>query len=65
MEGFSGSVKAIMKAVRNRQLNDIYGSVAQLIQVDNQYGIAVETALGASVQHLIAEDENAAKAFAI
>ena len=62
MEGFSGSVKALMKAVRNRQLKDIFGSVAQLIQVDSQYGIAVETALGASVQHMIVADETAAKA---
>ncbi|MBR7084593.1 MAG: chromosome segregation protein SMC, partial [Oscillospiraceae bacterium] len=62
MEGFSGSVKTLMKAVRNRQLKDIFGSVAQLIQVDSQYGIAVETALGASVQHMIVADETAAKA---
>ena len=62
MEGFSGSVKAIMRRVKEGQLHGIHGSVAQLIHVDSRYGIAVETALGASVQHLIVEDENAAKA---
>ncbi len=62
MEGFSGSVKAVMRAVQNGSLQGIFGSVAQLIQVDSQYGIAVETALGASVQHIIVADENAAKA---
>ena len=62
MEGFSGSVKAVMKAVQNGNLQGIFGSVAQLIQVDSRYGIAVETALGASVQHIIVADENAAKA---
>lgn len=62
MEGFSGSVKAIMRSVRKGGLAGIHGSVAQLIQVDSRYGIAIETALGASVQHLIVEDETAAKA---
>ncbi len=62
MEGFSGAVKAIMKSVRNGGIGGIHGSVAQLIQVDSRYGIAIETALGASVQHLIVDNENAAKA---
>ena len=62
MEGFSGSVKAILRAVKNGGIGGIHGSVAQLIQVDSRYGVAIETALGASVQHLIVEDENAAKA---
>ncbi len=61
MEGFSGSVKSVMRAVQNGTLHSVFGSVAQLIQVDSQYGIAVETALGASVQHIIVADENAAK----
>lgn len=62
MEGFSGSVKAIMRSVRKGGISGIHGSVAQLIQVNSRYGVAIETALGASVQHLIVEDENAAKA---
>ncbi|MBQ9111468.1 MAG: chromosome segregation protein SMC [Oscillospiraceae bacterium] len=62
MEGFSGSVKSIMRSVRQGTLQGIFGTVAQLIQVDGRYGIAIETALGASVQHLITADENAAKA---
>ncbi len=61
MEGFSGSVKSIMRSVRQGTLHGIAGTVAQLIQVDSRYGIAIETALGASVQHLIVADENAAK----
>ncbi len=62
MEGFSGSVKAIMRSVRQGTLGGVHGTVAQLIQVDSQYGIAIETALGAAVQHLIVENEEAAKA---
>ncbi|MDE5738615.1 MAG: hypothetical protein K2H93_09660, partial [Oscillospiraceae bacterium] len=62
MDGFSGSVKAIMRYVKKNNLNYIFGSVAQLVQVDPKFSIAIETALGASVQHLIVADENAAKA---
>lgn len=62
MEGFSGSVKAIMRAVQQGRLRGIYGTAAQLLQVDSRYGIAIETALGAAVQNLIVEDEEAAKA---
>ncbi len=61
MEGFSGSVKSIMRSVRQGTLQGVFGTVAQLIQVDSRYGIAIETALGASVQHLIVADEKAAK----
>ncbi|MBQ7002869.1 MAG: chromosome segregation protein SMC [Oscillospiraceae bacterium] len=62
MEGFSGSVKSIMRSMKQGQLRGVYGTVAQLIRVDSRYGIAIETALGASVQHLIVENEDAAKA---
>jgi chromosome segregation protein len=62
MEGFSGSVKAVMRSVKQGMLKGISGTVAQLIQVDGRYGIAVETALGASVQHIVVENEDAAKA---
>ncbi len=61
MEGFSGSVKSIMHSVRKGTLQGVFGTVAQLIAVDSRYGIAIETALGASVQHLIVADERAAK----
>ena len=62
MEGFSGSVKAIMRAVRDGRIVGMHGNVAQLIQVDPRYGIAVETALGAAVQNIVVTNEDAAKA---
>ncbi|MDE6004933.1 MAG: chromosome segregation protein SMC, partial [Oscillospiraceae bacterium] len=62
MDGFSGSVKAIMRHVKKNNLTDIFGSVAQLIQVDSKFSTAIETALGASVQYLIVADETSAKA---
>jgi chromosome segregation protein len=35
--------------------------VAQLISVDEQYGVAVETALGGALQNIIVENEETAK----
>lgn len=60
-EGYSGSVKAVMKAAEGAKLRGICGPVSHLISVDRRYATAVETAAGASIQNIIVEDENAAK----
>ena len=39
----------------------INGVVADLISVDKKYETAVETALGASISHIVTEDEATAK----
>ncbi|KIX90281.1 chromosome segregation protein SMC [Staphylococcus microti] len=56
---FYQGVKAVLKATDT--LKDIHGAVAQKIDVPSQYTIAIETALGASMQHVIATDEAAAR----
>ena len=61
MEGFSSSVKTVIKASNQGRLSGICGSVAQLVTTESKYNIAVETALGASMQNMITDDENAAK----
>ena len=61
MEGFSYSVKEIIKAGKNQRISGIHGSVAQLIKVDSEYSVAIETALGAALQNVIVENEDAAK----
>ena len=61
MEGFAHSVKQILKASKSGQLSGIYGSAAQLIKVDSQYTLAIETALGAAMQNIIVENEDIAK----
>ena len=38
------------------------GPISQLIRTEPKYNIAIETALGASIQHIVVEDEEAAKA---
>lgn len=61
MEGFSYSVKQIVKAGKSGQISGIYGSVAQLITADAKYSLAIETALGAQMQNIIVENEDTAK----
>lgn len=60
MEGFAGSVKAVLRADGGRP-HGVCGTVAQLITTDQRYGVAIETALGGAMQNLVVADENAAK----
>lgn len=57
MEGFTGSVKTVLKA----GISGVYGTVAQNIGVAPEYAVAVETVLGGAMQNIIVENENAAK----
>ena len=61
MEGFAHSVKQILKASKTGQLSGIYGSVAQLIKVEAEYSVAIETALGGALQNIVVENEDIAK----
>ena len=63
--GFYQGVKAVLVARENQQLQGIHGAVAELIHVDGDYARAVETALGAAMQHVVTEtDADARKAIA-
>lgn len=61
MEGFNNAVKQALKAGKNGRISGIIGSVAQLITVPSDYTVAVETALGAALQNVVTENEDAAK----
>ena len=61
MEGFGYSVKNILTASKQGRISGVCGSVAQLISVSSEYTVAVETALGAALQHIIVENEDTAK----
>ena len=61
MEGFSGSVRQIVKAGRSGQLRGVRGTVAQLISVEPKYSLAIETALGAALQNIVVDSEETAK----
>lgn len=61
-ENYTGYYQGVRQILRNKkQLGGILGAVAELIQVDSLYALAIETALGASAQHIIVKDEAAAR----
>jgi chromosome segregation protein len=61
MDGFAGSVKLVLKAAKQGRLSGIFGTVAQNINVEPQYAVAIETALGGAMQNIIVENEDSAK----
>lgn len=61
MEGYSGSVKAVMREFKRGNLRGVHGPVSQLINVPREYAVAVETALGAAIQNVVTDSEADAK----
>ena len=61
MEGYSGAVKAVMRQSEAKALGGIHGPLSQLIQVKNEYSMAVEVALGAAMQNIVTSTEADAK----
>ena len=69
-EGYAAAVKFVMKQYNEGRITNfdgvpcgtIYGPLSKVIAVDLPYITAVETALGANLQHIVVEDENTAKA---
>ncbi len=61
MEGYSGSVRTVMRESGRGTLRGIHGPLSQLITVKDKYAVAVETALGAAIQHIVTDTENDAK----
>lgn len=58
-EGYGGSIRRIME-VRDR-VHGIHGVVADLFTVPKKYEIAIETALGGSIQNIVTDSEATAK----
>lgn len=61
LEGYSGSVKAILQAPKNELSVTTHGIVSSVISVDEEYVVAIETALAASAQFIIVDNETDAK----
>lgn len=57
-EGYNYAVKHVMKS----GMRGVHGVVAELIQVPEGYETAIETALGQSLQNIVCDDEDSAKA---
>ena len=64
-EGYFESVKFVMReyaADRISGAGKIYGPLSSLIRVEKQYITAIETSLGASLQHIVVDTDETAKA---
>ena len=61
LEGYAGSVKHVVAKAESGELTGICGPVSKLISVDARYAASIEVALGASLQHVVTEDEESAK----
>ena len=68
-EGYSGSVRFVMKQYEEGKITDkngakcgrIYGPLSKVIDVEDKFITAIETALGPNLQHIVVEDESVAK----
>ena len=58
-DGYGNSIRRVMEQ-KDRE-KGILGVVADLIQVEKDYEIAIETALGGSIQNIVTDDEQTAK----
>ncbi len=58
-EGYGGSVRRVME--QKESVSGIIGVVADIIQVEKKYEVAIETALGSSIQNIVTKDEETAK----
>ena len=61
-EGFSKAVKTVMQAAEKNTLRGIHGPVASLMTTKQEYAVALEIALGAGMQNIVADREEDAKA---
>ncbi|MBQ1658792.1 MAG: chromosome segregation protein SMC [Clostridia bacterium] len=62
LEGFTYSVKLVMKQTNNGTLKGIHGPVSRVIRTPSEYNTAIETALGAAMQNIVTETDDDAKA---
>ncbi len=63
-DGYFESVKFLMRQYKSGELGktgEIYGPISTLINVEKSYITAIETALGASMQNIVVENEDVAK----
>lgn len=61
MDGYYGSVKSVMARSKRGELRGIHGTVSMLIKTETKFEIAIETALGAAMQHVVTDTESDAK----
>lgn len=58
-DGYGNSIRKVME--KKEQEPGLLGVVADIIKVEKEYEIAVETALGGSIQNIVTDNEDTAK----
>lgn len=58
--GFFQGVKEVLKA-RGTKLKGIEGAIAELVQVPKEFEVAIETALGGAMQHIVVSNEESGR----
>jgi len=61
-EGYNKAVRVVMQEAERGNLKNIHGPVSKLIRTDEEYTVAIETALGAAMQHIVVSAETDGKA---
>ena len=56
-EGYSKAVKTVMRESRRGNLRGIHAPVANLIKAEDDYALAIETALGAAAQNIVVDTQ--------
>ena len=60
-EGFNQAVRACMREKRRGTLTGIHGTVTELSRTEKRFTVAIETALGGALQHIVTDNEESAK----
>ena len=58
-DGYGNSIRKVMECRNNTP--GIHGVVADIVKTDKKYEIAIETALGGTIQNIVTDNENTAK----
>lgn len=60
-EGLQQGARAVLEAVKQNLLDDVYIPVGEAVSVDGEYAVAIDTALGGAANDLIVPDQQDAK----
>lgn len=58
-DGYGNSIRKVME--KKSQVSGLLGVVADIVKTEKKYEIAIETALGGSIQNIVTDNENTAK----
>ena len=57
-QGYSNAVRTVMKEASHKVLKGVHGPVASLIKAEDQYALAIETAMGGAMQNIVVSTQN-------